>query len=163
MIEEHCRATDAMRHAATISGVPAPVPSISDQSRLLAALQSLRGTEFDRTYIRQQVLAHRQALAVDESYAGRGTNPNLREAGPDLYFRRSRSISEWPSNCETHLVGPSKRHKARAADSICKWRRHPAVGAGAFRLLGCFEPVFPSLALPSCPARKNLSEGRRKT
>ena len=51
----------------------------SDQSLLLAALQSLRGVDFDRAYIRQQILAHSQALAIDQSYAGAGTEPDLRK------------------------------------------------------------------------------------
>ncbi len=50
----------------------------SDQAVLLAALQSLRGPDFDRTYAKQQVLAHRQALAVEQSFASEGTDPNLR-------------------------------------------------------------------------------------
>jgi putative membrane protein len=52
----------------------------SDQASLLSALQSLTGAEFDRTYARQQLLAHRQAIAVEQSYASAGSDANLRDA-----------------------------------------------------------------------------------
>jgi putative membrane protein len=51
-----------------------------DQMRFLAGLQSLRGTEFDREYARQQVLAHTSALTTMRSYATKGSDPNLRRA-----------------------------------------------------------------------------------
>jgi len=41
-------------------------------------LQSLRGPDFDKTYAKQQVLAHRQALAVEQSFASAGADANLR-------------------------------------------------------------------------------------
>jgi putative membrane protein len=44
---------------------------------MLSALQSLRGSDFDHAYANQQILAHDQALAVEQSYATAGTNPNL--------------------------------------------------------------------------------------
>jgi putative membrane protein len=52
----------------------------SDQATLLSSLQSLRGSEFDKTYARQQELAHAQAVAVEESFAMAGMDPTLRKA-----------------------------------------------------------------------------------
>jgi putative membrane protein len=81
MIEDHTRMTDALRQAATASGLaPPPAAMSSDQAALLAALQSLRGAPFDQAYIRQQLLAHNQALAVEQSYAAAGTDTTLRKA-----------------------------------------------------------------------------------
>ena len=81
MINEHTRTSQTMREAMASSGLQPPPPALSsDQARLLSALQSLRGAEFDRTYARQQVLAHDVALAVAQSYAGAGSDPNLRRA-----------------------------------------------------------------------------------
>jgi len=79
MIDDHTRSGEALRQAAIASGLPPPPHAMdSDQAVLLAALQSLRGPDFDRTYAKQQVLAHRQALAVEQSFASEGTDPNLR-------------------------------------------------------------------------------------
>ena len=65
MIADHTRSGEAVRQAAMASGLTSPPPAMdSDQAALLAALQSLRGPDFDRTYAKQQVLAHEQALAV---------------------------------------------------------------------------------------------------
>jgi hypothetical protein len=46
----------------------------------LASLQSLRGSDFDREYARQQVLAHTSALTTMRSYAASGSDANLRRA-----------------------------------------------------------------------------------
>jgi putative membrane protein len=78
MIDAHTRTQQDICTAATASGLaPPPLAMSSDQAALLSALQSLRGTDFDQAYARQQVLAHDQALAVEQSYAAAGTDPNL--------------------------------------------------------------------------------------
>ena len=51
----------------------------ADQAQLLGALQSVSGKEFDALYLKQQTLAHRSALAVDQMYASSGDDPNLRQ------------------------------------------------------------------------------------
>jgi putative membrane protein len=81
MINDHTHIDQTLRQAVASSGLPPPASVLSgDQARLLSTLQSLRGAEFDRTYVRQQVLAHEGALAVEESYAGAGSDSNLRRA-----------------------------------------------------------------------------------
>ena len=81
MIRDHTRTSENLRQAAITSGLQQPEPGLSsDQARLLSSLQSLRGAEFDRTYARQQALAHTQAQAVNESFAEGGSNLNLRNA-----------------------------------------------------------------------------------
>ncbi len=78
MAEDHARMNTALREAAAASGLPSPPPAMSsDQSAMLAALQSLRGAKFDRAYLKQQILAHTQALAVEKSYATSGLDKNL--------------------------------------------------------------------------------------
>jgi putative membrane protein len=80
MIDDHTGAIESLRKASTSSGLTQPPETMSsDQAALLASLQSLRGDEFDKAYVRQQVLAHRQALAVAESYARSGKDANLRK------------------------------------------------------------------------------------
>ena len=45
---------------------------------MIDKLQMLSGNEFDRTYWKQQMLAHEEALAVFEGEARHGQDPNLR-------------------------------------------------------------------------------------
>jgi putative membrane protein len=81
MIEGHTRLAEDLRKAAGASGLPPPEPGTSsDQASLLSSLQSVRGADFDKTYARQQELAHAQAVAVEESFATKGSDPNLRKA-----------------------------------------------------------------------------------
>jgi len=81
MIRDHTRLGEDLRQAAIASKLPPPEPGISsDQASLLSSLQSLRGPDFDRTYARQQTLVHAQAVAVEESFAESGSDPNLQKA-----------------------------------------------------------------------------------
>ena len=81
MIRDHTRLSQDLRTAALASGLPPMPPSLSgDQASLLAALQGLRGADFDKAYARQQVLAHTQAVAVEDSFATAGADANLRKA-----------------------------------------------------------------------------------
>ncbi len=81
MVQDHTRLSVELHQAAMASGLPAPGSGMSsDQASLLGSLQSVRGTEFDKTYARQQALAHAQAVAVEESFATAGSDPNLRKS-----------------------------------------------------------------------------------
>jgi putative membrane protein len=81
MIQDHTRLSEELSKAATAAGLPPPERGMSsDQAMLLSSLQSLRGSDFDETYARQQELAHAQAAAVEESFATAGSDPNLRKA-----------------------------------------------------------------------------------
>lgn len=81
MIQDHTKTIDHMKEAAEASAMAPPLPSMSsDQSMMLYGLQSLRGERFDRAYIKQQILAHQQALAITQSYATSGADQNLRKA-----------------------------------------------------------------------------------
>ncbi|MDO7841944.1 DUF4142 domain-containing protein [Sphingomonas immobilis] len=84
MIEDHRKTSQALADAVSRSKLAAPPPGIGgDQSMFLSALQSARGSEFDRLYARQQVLAHHAALVTVEVYAASGDDPNLRAVAAD--------------------------------------------------------------------------------
>ena len=51
-----------------------------DQAMLLSARQGQRGTDFDKTYVRHQVLGHVQALTVERGYAEGGADAAVRRA-----------------------------------------------------------------------------------
>jgi putative membrane protein len=80
MIQAHHQTSDALRQAVTKVSLEQPNPGVSgDQSAFLAALQSARGADFDKLYVRQQVLAHRAALAVEQGYATSGDDATIRQ------------------------------------------------------------------------------------
>jgi putative membrane protein len=79
MIQAHRQTSDALRAAVAKAGLAQPDPGVSgDQSAFLAALQSARGPDFDRLYVRQQMLAHRATLAVEQGYATSGDDATIR-------------------------------------------------------------------------------------
>ena len=81
MLRDHARTAADLRQAAVAAGLPPLPPGLSgDGAALLGALQGVRGHDFDRTYARQQVLAHARAVAVEESFADGGAEPALRKA-----------------------------------------------------------------------------------
>ena len=81
MIRDHMRLSEGLRKAAVSAGLPPPGSGISsDQAALLSGLQSLSGADFDKVYARQQVLAHTQAAAVEDSFATAGADANLKKA-----------------------------------------------------------------------------------
>lgn len=80
MTHEHDVMVGSLIAAASKSGLP-PLPRVPnvDQQRLLSALQSTKGRDFDISYITQQVVVHRGALAVVTAYASEGGDVNLRQ------------------------------------------------------------------------------------
>jgi putative membrane protein len=80
MIHDHQATTQSLIAAAARDGLMPPKPGLSgDQSQFLAALQSLRGRDFDAAYARQQVLAHHAALVTQQQYASSGDAPSVRQ------------------------------------------------------------------------------------
>lgn len=81
MIRDHDRTSRALAQATARAGLkPPPMAVGAGQSPFLAALQSQRGRDFDRTYWRQQALAHRSALVAEQQYAASGDTPAVRQA-----------------------------------------------------------------------------------
>ena len=81
MIRDHEATGRALRDAAVRAGLALPSMGIgAGQAPFLAALQSEHGTDFDKTYWRQQVLAHRSALVTEQEYASGGDTPAIRAA-----------------------------------------------------------------------------------
>lgn len=81
MLRDHGQLSQALRQAAASAGVAPPPTSVgADQAPLLAALQSLRGADFDRAYWQHQALAHRSALTATQGYAASGDSAPVRQA-----------------------------------------------------------------------------------
>ena len=79
LIDHHTGTTNATLEAAKAGRVPPPPTVLGPDKR--AMIQQLDGqvaTAFDQLYIRQQVTAHEQALALHSNYARSGDVPTLR-------------------------------------------------------------------------------------
>ena len=81
MIDAHLQTSAALLDAVRASGLKPPPPIMgADQARMLSALQSMKGADFDKAYATQQVNAHVAALVTEQGYARDGSDPNLRRA-----------------------------------------------------------------------------------
>ena len=82
MVRDHTDTTIALKRAIRRAGMPPPAPPTltPDQQSNIATLQGLRGAEFDRTYMQQQVQPHLQAQSVMRAYGHAGDNAVLRRA-----------------------------------------------------------------------------------
>jgi len=82
MVRDHTNTTMALKLAIHRAGLPPPPPPqlTADQQSNVAALKNLRGRDFDRTYLQQQIQAHQTALGVMQAYAAGGDNRMLRKA-----------------------------------------------------------------------------------
>ena len=86
MIADHTKSTHMVMAAAMLSGLPQmpPPPLRPDQDQMMAQLQATSGSAFDRMYVQQQLQAHKQALAMQRSYAMSGGDANLRGAAKKI-------------------------------------------------------------------------------
>jgi putative membrane protein len=82
MVRDHTNTTMALKLAIRRAGLPPPPPPqlTPDQQSNVSALKGLRGRDFDRTYLQQQIQAHQTALGVMQAYAAGGDNRTLRKA-----------------------------------------------------------------------------------
>jgi putative membrane protein len=80
MIDDHTKANNALMALAQRKGVPAAtlVPN-ADQVNMLARLDSLNGSDFDREYLSQQRQAHTDTIAKFQAEANNGFDRDLRD------------------------------------------------------------------------------------
>lgn len=81
MIDHHARTTASLIAAARNAGMNPPPPQLDPaKADMMRELQARIGPERDRLYIKQQVVAHQDALALHGRYAQTGDVPALRTA-----------------------------------------------------------------------------------
>ena len=79
LIDHHTGTTNATLEAAKAGRVPPPPTVLGpDKRAMVRQLESAVGTTFDQLFVRQQVAAHEQALALHGAYARSGEVPTLR-------------------------------------------------------------------------------------
>lgn len=64
----------AQRYSMTLPSAPNDM-----QQQLATQLQSLTGTDFDRTYLQDQITGHQQAIALTQQEISAGTNPDVQQ------------------------------------------------------------------------------------
>lgn len=80
MIEHHMMTTQQLTSAARAAGMTPPPPALAPkQQRMIDELRGLSGAKFDAAYLRQQRMAHQEALALHSGYAENGDNAVLRK------------------------------------------------------------------------------------
>ena len=78
MVKDHTAANDKLKSVATSENVELPSgPSLKDKATK-AKLEVLTGDAFDKAYIKNQVAAHRQAVALFRKEAASGQDPQAK-------------------------------------------------------------------------------------
>jgi putative membrane protein len=168
MIEDHTRLVEDLRLAAMASGLPPPEPGMSsDQASLLGSLQSVRGPDFDKTYARQQELAHAQAFAVEESFATAGSDPKIRKLDFIVRAEKRRCTNPASTSDRTaRAIRSAEGSASRAERGAAAVRRsrdrprascptRPAVHRSEARNVDFLGPEFPT------PRERNREQGAR--
>ena len=81
MVAGNTSVTQVLTDALQRNGTPVALPAALDQRHeaLIGDLNAVQGPEFDRRYAIQQVVAHREAIALLQNYVAYGDNPALRQ------------------------------------------------------------------------------------
>ncbi|MFN3932759.1 MAG: DUF4142 domain-containing protein [Brevundimonas sp.] len=81
MIDHHTMTTATLMGAARDAGLTPPAPALdATKSQMIAQLQAAQAGARDALYKQQQVVAHREALALHTSYSTNGDAPQLKTA-----------------------------------------------------------------------------------
>ena len=80
MVGGNTSVTQVLTDALQRNGTPVATPAALDQRHeaMISDLNAVQGPEFDRRYAIQQVVAHREVIALLQSYVANGDNPALR-------------------------------------------------------------------------------------
>lgn len=87
MVTDHTKSTAMIKKAVAESGrtdIMPPTALPADKQAMIDALNSASDADFDKTYVDQQVQAHKDALALMQGYAMSGDTPALKEAAAKI-------------------------------------------------------------------------------
>lgn len=100
MIDHHTLTTQKLMTALQQANMPPPPQALPPaKATRLQALSAAHGAEFDRMYMREQVLAHEEALAVHQGFSMHGNSAPLKalasQAVPIIqqHLARARDLS----------------------------------------------------------------------
>ena len=81
MIQHHTKTSQDAMAAATAAGLTPPPPMLAaHQAAMVASLRMREGAERDRLYLTQQMMAHKEALGLMQTYAETGDTAELKAA-----------------------------------------------------------------------------------
>lgn len=80
LISDHTNLSNTTLATAKSAGVMPPPPMLTPAQMGMITQLTNAGASFDRVYLQQQVLAHQNALNLQQSYAASGDTPPLRQA-----------------------------------------------------------------------------------
>jgi putative membrane protein len=83
MVTDHTKSTAMIKKAVADAGrtdIMPPTALPDDKKAMIDALNAASDADFDKTYVDQQVTAHKDALALMTSYATSGDVPQLKDA-----------------------------------------------------------------------------------
>jgi putative membrane protein len=78
MVDDHSKANDQLKEAATKAGFEVPAAPDSKHQGRINKLSKLSGTEFDRAYIKDQLKDHKEDVKKFQQEAQGGTNPAIK-------------------------------------------------------------------------------------
>ncbi len=79
MVTDHTKTTNELTGLAQTAKVQLPSAMTSSQKSMLNKLQSLKGKDFAKQYMSDQVSAHKQAVSLFQRYGKGGDNAQLKE------------------------------------------------------------------------------------
>lgn len=85
MVTDHSKSTADVTAAAKASGLtPTPPKLDAKKMAMISDLTKASGSTRDKVYVTQQMAAHREALALHQSYASSGDKPALKAAATKI-------------------------------------------------------------------------------
>lgn len=97
MIADHAKSTSLVKAAAKKSGLTTTPPALEPtQKDMIASLTAASGAGRDSLYLKQQHMAHEQALALHQDYAATGDKPALKAAAAQIVPVVKKHIANMP-------------------------------------------------------------------
>ena len=78
MVTEHTRANEELAKLAQAKGVTPPTAPDPGRQAVSESMMQLRGANFDRQYLQQQLADHEVSIALFDAQSRNGTDPQLR-------------------------------------------------------------------------------------
>lgn len=79
MVDDHQKANDELKSLAEQEKIKVPSDMSKDQKAMQSRLEKLSGADFDKTYMREMVKDHENAVSMFEQYAKSGHNQQLKD------------------------------------------------------------------------------------
>lgn len=78
MVSDHTKTTNELKGLAETANTPLPAAMSNSQEDMLNKLKTLKGDDFSKQYVRDQVSAHKTAVSLFHRYANGGRNAQIK-------------------------------------------------------------------------------------